>query len=90
MNELRERWSDPLLTTLTMLVLLFMFVVAPLRAVGIIKFQEFAFVFTLVLVGGVFTRKVSNPPTCFQGLTLVTPNVTSRPTGILRSLLEQC
>ena len=54
MNELRERWSDPLLTTLTMLVLLFMFVVAPLQAVGIIKFQEFAFVFTLVLVGGVF------------------------------------
>jgi hypothetical protein len=54
MNELRERWSDPLLTALTILVIFFMFFIAPLQAVGIIKFQQFAFVFTLVLVGGVF------------------------------------
>jgi len=53
-GRLRERWRDPLLTTLTIPILFFMFVVAPLQAVGIIKFQEFAFILTPLLVGGVF------------------------------------
>jgi len=58
MNErlglLRERWSDPLLTTLTILIIFLMFVVAPLQAKGIIAFTEFGFLFALVLVAGVF------------------------------------
>ncbi len=54
LSRLRERWGDPLLTTLTMLTIFFMFVIAPLQAVAILQFQEFAFIFTLLFVGGVF------------------------------------
>lgn len=32
LNDLRERWRDPLLTALTILLALLMFVLAPLRA----------------------------------------------------------
>lgn len=53
-NRLRQRWSDPLLTVLTVLIVFLMFVVAPLQAKGIIAFTEFGFLFSLVLVGGVF------------------------------------
>src|SRR5216683_687943 len=51
---MRERWSDPLLTALTALLIVMMFVVAPLQAKGIIVFTEFGFFFALVLVVGVF------------------------------------
>jgi hypothetical protein len=54
LKRLRERWNDPLLTTLTALLILMLFVFAPLQAVGIKLFQELGFVSALVLISGVF------------------------------------
>jgi hypothetical protein len=51
---LRERWGDPLLTALTVLLVVMLFVVAPLQALGIFVFQAFEFVFAIVLIVGVF------------------------------------
>jgi hypothetical protein len=51
---LREQWSDPLLTALTVLLVIMLFVVAPLQALGIFVIEAFDFVFALVLVAGVF------------------------------------
>jgi hypothetical protein len=66
MNErislLRERWADPILITLTGLLIFLMFVVAPLQAKGIIAFTEFGFFFSLVLVAGVFVMSGSLTP----------------------------
>jgi hypothetical protein len=52
--RLRERWNDPLLTTLTVLLILMLFVFAPLQAVGIKMFQVLSFASALVLIAGVF------------------------------------
>jgi len=54
LGRLRERWSDPLLTTLTVLLILMLFVFAPLQAVGIKVFQVLGFASALGLIGGVF------------------------------------
>jgi hypothetical protein len=54
LDRLRERWNDPLLTTLTVLLILMMFVFAPLQAVGIKVFQLLAFASALALIAGVF------------------------------------
>jgi Ion channel len=54
LGRLRERWSDPLLTTLTLLLILMLFVFAPLQAVGIKVFQVLGFVSALGLICGVF------------------------------------
>ena len=54
MALLRERWNDPLLTGLTALLVVMLFVIAPLQALGIFVFQAFEFVLALVLVAGVF------------------------------------
>src|SRR5882757_9872760 len=51
---LRERWSDPLLSTLTVLLILMLFVFAPLQAVGIKLFQVLSFVSALGLIAGIF------------------------------------
>jgi hypothetical protein len=51
---LRERWGDPLLTALAVLLVVMLFVVAPLQALGIFVFQAFEFVFAIVLIVGVF------------------------------------
>jgi hypothetical protein len=53
-DQLRDRWADPLLTALTVLLVVMMFVVAPLQARGIFAFQVFELVLALFLVGGVF------------------------------------
>jgi Ion channel len=50
----REQWSDPLLTTLTVILLLMLFVFAPLQAVGIKIFQALGFASALILIGGAF------------------------------------
>jgi hypothetical protein len=52
--DLREEWSDPLLTALTVLVVVMLFIMAPLQASGLFLFQAFELVFALVLVAGVF------------------------------------
>jgi Ion channel len=53
-NQLRDRWADPLLTALTVLLVIMLFVVAPLQAQRIFAFQVFELVLALFLVGGVF------------------------------------
>jgi hypothetical protein len=54
LDRLRERWSDPLLTALTVLLILMLFVFAPLQAIGIRPFQLLGFVSALGIIGGVF------------------------------------
>jgi hypothetical protein len=59
--RLREQWSDPLLTTLTVRLILMLFVFAPLQAVGIKLFQLLSFVSALGLIAGIFL--LSGSPT---------------------------
>ncbi len=54
MALLRERWSDPLLTGLTGLLVVMLFVIAPLQALGVFVFQAFELVLAIILVVGVF------------------------------------
>ena len=54
MDKTRHRWEDPLLTALTILMLVMMFVVAPLQALGIFAFQVFELLLAIMLVAGVF------------------------------------
>jgi Ion channel len=54
LDRLRERWSDPLLTTLTVLLILMLFVFAPLQAIGFKLFQVLSFVSALGLIAGIF------------------------------------
>jgi hypothetical protein len=54
LNRLRERLKDPLLTMLTVLLILMLFVFAPLQAIGIKVFQVLTFTSALVLIAGVF------------------------------------
>ena len=51
-RNLREQYGDQVLTALTILILLMMFVAAPLSAVGIAAFQEFGFVVGLAMIVG--------------------------------------
>lgn len=52
--RLRERLSDPLLTALTVMLAVLMFVIAPLQAVGVVGAHYFGFAFGLMLVVAVF------------------------------------
>ncbi len=54
MPALRERWSDALLTALTGLLLVMLFVIAPLQALGVFVFQVFDLFFAIILVAGTF------------------------------------
>jgi hypothetical protein len=56
---LREHYSDPLLTALTVLVMVMLFVIAPLQASGLFLFQAFEAAFAIVLVAGVFVMSGS-------------------------------
>jgi hypothetical protein len=53
-EKTRHRWEDPLLTGLTILMLVMMFVVAPLQALGVFAFQMFELLLAIMLVAGVF------------------------------------
>lgn len=64
--DLREQWSDSLLTALTVLLLLMLFVFAPLQAIGIKAFQFLEFVSALGLICGVFL--ISGSPTVVLAL----------------------
>ena len=59
LRQAQEQWRDPLLTTLTILLVLLMFVVAPLHAAGVIHAQAYGVGIALVLVGGVFIMSTS-------------------------------
>jgi hypothetical protein len=51
-RNLQEQYSDPILTALTILLLVLMFVVAPLQATGHIVFQAFGFLVALAMIAG--------------------------------------
>jgi hypothetical protein len=53
-NRLRERWRDPLLTIITILIIFMMFIVGPLEASGIKLIHVFGLVVALAVVVGVF------------------------------------
>ena len=52
--RLRDRGSDSLLTALTVLLFVMLFLIAPLQASGIFLFQAFELFFAIILIGGVF------------------------------------
>jgi hypothetical protein len=72
---LRERWSDPLLTALTVLLFVMLFVVAPLQASGIFVFQAFELVFAIILVVGVFVMSGSRTAVAAMLVALVMATV---------------
>jgi hypothetical protein len=51
-RNLQEQFGDPILTALTIILLLLMFAVAPLQAVGIVIFEALGFVLALVMIVG--------------------------------------
>jgi ion channel len=53
-QRLRNRLADPLLTTLTIMLAVILFVVAPLQATGIVAVHNLGLAFGLVLVAVVF------------------------------------
>jgi hypothetical protein len=54
MASMRDRWGDSLLTALTGLLVVMLFVVAPIQALGLFVFQAFELFLAVILVGGVF------------------------------------
>jgi hypothetical protein len=50
-QAMQQHYRDPLLTVLTLLLLVLMFVAAPLEAAGIETFQGFGFVIALIMFG---------------------------------------
>jgi hypothetical protein len=75
MTVLRERWSDALLTALTVLLAVMLFVIAPLQALGIFVFQAFEFVFAVILVAGVFVMSGSRTAVAAMVVSLVMAGV---------------
>jgi hypothetical protein len=53
-RSLRDRLADPLLTALTVMLAIILFVVAPLQAAGIVAAHNFGVAFGLVLVAAIF------------------------------------
>jgi len=54
LRVVRERWSDPLLTALTVLLTLMLFVFAPLQAIGFKSFQLLDFASALGIIAGIY------------------------------------
>jgi hypothetical protein len=54
LRHLQERYRDPLLTALTIMLAVLLFVVGPLQAAGVASAHHFAIAFGLVLVVAVF------------------------------------
>ena len=54
MGRLRERWRDPLLTIVTILILFMLFVAPPLEAIDLHLIHVFAFVVTLAVIISIF------------------------------------
>jgi hypothetical protein len=57
--RLWDRGSDSLLTALTALLFVMLFLIAPLQASGIFLFQAFELLFAIILVAGVFVMSGS-------------------------------
>ena len=54
LNSSRERWNDRVISILTVVLILMLFVFAPLQAAGITVFQVLGFASAVLLIGGVF------------------------------------
>jgi hypothetical protein len=54
LHRLRERYTDPLLTTLTIMLAVLLFVIGPLQASGVVTAHAFGGAFVLVLIAAVF------------------------------------
>ena len=54
MGRLRERWRDPLLTIVTILILFMLFVAPPLEAIDLHLIHVFAFLVTLAVIVSIF------------------------------------
>jgi hypothetical protein len=54
LDSSRGRWNDRVISLLAVVLILMLFVFAPLQAVGITVFQVLGFASALVLIGGVF------------------------------------
>jgi hypothetical protein len=65
-DQLRERWADPALTVLTVLMVIMMFVVSPLQALGLFAFQVSELVLALLLIVGIFV--ISGSPFAVVGM----------------------
>ena len=65
---LQERYSDPILTGLTVLLLVMMFVIAPLQAADVIVFEAFGLVVAIGMVLGVLV--MSRSPVAFILITV--------------------
>jgi hypothetical protein len=59
-HQLQERLQDPLLTALTIMLAILMFVIAPLQAMGLLAAHYFGIAFAPVLIATVFV--VSRSP----------------------------
>src|SRR5262245_2204161 len=59
LDELQKEYSDPLLSLLTVLLLIMLFVVAPFQAAGIMMFEAFGVIVGLVMVAGVLVISAS-------------------------------
>jgi len=53
-RRLQERWSDPLLTALTIMLGVLLFVIGPMQAAGVVAAHHFGIAFGLVLIAAVF------------------------------------
>jgi hypothetical protein len=53
-HELHERLSDPILTLLTLMFLILLFVIAPMQAAGVVEGHRFGYFFALALVPAAF------------------------------------
>ena len=70
-QELRRKYSDWLLTLLTALIVLMLFVFAPLQAKGFYAFQGFAIAGLLVVIGGVTILSASPIPLALMCIAFV-------------------
>jgi hypothetical protein len=59
LGELQKQYSDRLLSVLTILLLLMLFVVAPFQATGIVAFEGFGVIVALVMVASVLVISAS-------------------------------
>ena len=58
-EHVQERYRDSLLTALTLLLLILVFIVAPFNAEGMIAFQALGFIIALVMIMGVLILSTS-------------------------------
>jgi ion channel len=59
LDELQKEYSDPLLSVLTVLLVIMLFVVAPFQAAGIMMFEAFGVIVALVMVASVLVISAS-------------------------------